>query len=627
MRLETIPTPQRSMVWHQILATLAALGLMLSVSAAPARAAAPAATNDVEFNADFLQSSGVNKADIGRFSKDNVVPAGDYPVDLTLNGEWRERITIHFAVPPGAVNAKPCLTVPVLTQIGLNFAALAPGTRAAWGPDKCIDGLRIAETAKVSFDLATLTLSLSLPQALLVRRPHGYVSPQSWDKGVPSITLAYDASVFRSTVQGVTTTSAFAGLTAGANLGDWHIRDRSSLSGANGHWTFQNIAAYVQRDLPGLQSNLMVGDTYTDGAVFDSFGFRGVSLGTDDRMRPDSISGYAPIVRGIAHTNARVRITQHGTVLMEVTVAPGAFEIDDLYPTGYGGDLLVTVLESDGSQESFTVTYASLVQLLRPHVWRYSIAAGDLQVNGFRTGERFAQATVQHGMTDAVTTYAGAQSAPGYGAGLVGLALNTKLGGLSLDATLARTRLTPMQVDQGYSVRLSYSKIVPGIGTNLSLAAYRYSSSGFWSLQDAMGNRVTYSLPSGTTAIERQHSRVQVNITQTLPRKWGNLYFTGSSTKYWDNGGSVTQFQGGYSNVSVLHKMVVNYGITVSQQRDDVTTQTDRRMLFTMTMALGQKSNAPRLSANLGTDRTGGQSQASGGVALNGTLGQDGEYT
>jgi len=614
-----------------VLITIAMAALVI-FAPGPAHAAG---TSEVEFNAGFLQSSGAKRADISRFSKDNVVSAGDYLVDLTLNGQWRERLTVRFVIPPGPVpddvNANPCMTLPMLTRIGLNLAVLPPAQRAAWAKDTCIAIERIGTGAKVSFDMSTLTLSLWLPQAVLVHRPHGYVSPQSWDKGVPSATLAYDASVFRSTYAGLVTTSVYAALTAGVNLGDWHFRNRSSLTQTGGHWTYQNIAAYGQRDLPALQSSLTLGDTFTDGAVFDSFGFRGVSLATDDRMRPDSLAGYAPVVRGIARTNARVRITQHGTLLMETTVAPGAFEIDDLYPTGYGGDLLVTVLESDGNQESFAVTYASLVQLLRSHVWRYSIAAGDLQINGTRTGNTFAQATVQRGLTDAMTPYAGAQAAPGYGAGLIGVALNTPLGGVAADITVARnavagTGLSPAHVDQGYSVRLSYSKIVPGIRTNITLAAYRYSSGGFWSLQDAMANRRANEAGTVAAAIVRQLSRFQMNIAQSLPEHWGNLYLNGSSTRYFSSRDTVTQFQAGYNNVAAVGKLNLNYGVALSRQRDDVSARTDKRMLFNLAVALGRQSNAPRLSVNL-TDDLGGQALTSGEVAINGTLGTHGEVS
>ncbi|MCT6957964.1 fimbria/pilus outer membrane usher protein, partial [Salmonella enterica] len=83
-------------------------------------------------------------------------------------------------------------------------------------------------------------------------------------------------------------------------------------------------------------------------------------------MLPDSMRGYAPTVRGVAETNAKVTVRQNGVVLYETTVAPGPFTISDLYATGYGGDLAVTVTEADGRVRSFAVPYASVPQLLRP---------------------------------------------------------------------------------------------------------------------------------------------------------------------------------------------------------------------------------------------------------------------
>ncbi|MEJ0004877.1 MAG: fimbria/pilus outer membrane usher protein [Steroidobacteraceae bacterium] len=114
-------------------------------------------------------------------------------------------------------------------------------------------------------------------------------------------------------------------------------------------------------------------------------------------MLPDSQLEYAPIVHGIAHTNARVVITQNGNTILETTVSPGTFEINDLYATGYGGDLHVTVYEADGSQNSFTVPYASVVQLLRPGVWRYTAVAGEVQQPSLTGTERFTLATLQRG--------------------------------------------------------------------------------------------------------------------------------------------------------------------------------------------------------------------------------------
>src|SRR5690606_39680464 len=67
----------------------------------------------------------------------------------------------------------------------------------------------------------------------------------------------------------------------------------------------------------------------------------------------------------ISNTNALVSVSQRGARIYQTTVPPGAFRIDDLYPNGTGGDLLVTIKEADGSEHSFTVTYASIAELDR----------------------------------------------------------------------------------------------------------------------------------------------------------------------------------------------------------------------------------------------------------------------
>ena len=65
------------------------------------------------------------------------------------------------------------------------------------------------------------------------------------------------------------------------------------------------------------------------GELFDSVRLRGASLFSDDRMLPDSQTGFAPVVRGVAETNARVSVRQRGVLLDEVSVAPGPFVLND----------------------------------------------------------------------------------------------------------------------------------------------------------------------------------------------------------------------------------------------------------------------------------------------------------
>lgn len=66
-------------------------------------------------------------------------------------------------------------------------------------------------------------------------------------------------------------------------------------------------------------------------------------------MLPDNQKGFAPIIRGIAKTNAQVTIRQNGYIIYQSYVAPGAFEISDLYLSASSGDMTVTIKVQDGS--------------------------------------------------------------------------------------------------------------------------------------------------------------------------------------------------------------------------------------------------------------------------------------
>lgn len=589
----------------------------------------------MEFNPAFLHEG--SQVDVSQFSHGNPVLPGEYLVDLQINDKWVGRGSIRLIAQPGSDIALPCIDRAIVGRIGLDFERLTPSARAELRKLQsggCIDLNAIIPHATASFDLSQLRLDISVPQAALLRKPRGYVSPELWDSGVPSATLGYNLNVYRSTSASaltsadVSTANGHVGLTIGANFDSWHLRERSSVEvTSGGPVTFQNIATYLVHDIPSIRGDLTVGDSFTDGVVFDSFGFRGVSLASDDAMLPDSQLQYAPVVRGIARTNARVVITQHGNVILETTVAPGAFEIDDLYATGYGGDLLVTVYEADGSQESFTVPYASLVQLLRPGVWRYSLVAGKVEQPYLTETEPFTQGTLQHGFSDYLTGYAGAVIAEHFRDGLLGIAVNTALGAAAVDVTEAKADIAHALSATGASLRLSYSKLVSYSQTNITVATYRYSSSGFYSFNDALTARQVAASAAGLESFDHARSQWQINVNQTLPARWGNFYLSGSVLTYWNQSGKMTQFQAGYTNHLRFWQTGLSYSVSIAHQENQLTGQPDNRVLASFSLPLGESQHSPTLSTNLIQDTTGGVSTRSAQEVITGTLGANNQLT
>jgi len=525
-----------------------------------------AAVAVVEFNQDLLRIP----VDVSMFAVGNPVPAGSYRIDLNMNGQWKGRTEVRFeARDPGDLVALPCFDTALLELLGFDLDQLDARTREHLyaGEQICLPLGEILEGAGARYDHSNFQLDVSAPQILLKRDARGYVDPALWDNGITAATLQYDYNAYRSEVQGVGQTSQYLGLRAGFNLGAWRLRYRASVNQRSGAGSqYHSGVLYAERGLPAWRSRLTLGETVTDGQVFESVSFRGVKLNSDDRMYPDSLRGYAPIIRGVAHSNAKVSISQRGLPIYETTVPPGPFVIDDLYPNGIGGDLLVTITEADGSQNQFTVTYSAVAELLRPGFTKYSLVAGEYRgIRSSSAGSSFVMGTLRHGFNNYMTGYTGLMAGAGYSSLSLGLAFNLPVGALATDITHAHTRIRKQLISTGHSVQVSYSKILPVIDTNVTIASYRYSSEGFYSPSEAFQLRAGFNstgiLPANT---ERQRNRLVVNAQQALPGNWGSFSISASSQDYWQRAGRDTQYQAAWGRS--LSRM--SFGVSASRVRN-----------------------------------------------------------
>lgn len=573
-------------------------------------AASGAWANDaLEFDPDFL-AGGAESADLLRFAHGNPVTPGTYRVDVYLNDTHAGNESIELRSRPGSDSAQPCVTVALLERLGVDLDKLEGlDTGAA---DACVDLPAMIPSSSVRFDGSEQRLDVGIPQVNLLRNARGYVNPARWDSGVTAGILNYNLNSFYSDNQPGGTQN-YLGLSGGMNLGAWRARYRSSLERNNQRSRWQNQSLYVQREVEALGAQFIAGDTFTNGDLFDSFSLRGVQLGSDERMLPDSLRGYAPTVRGVAKTNARVTIRQNGYVLLETTVSPGPFEIDDLYPTGYGGDLDVNVTEADGRVQVFKVPYASVARMLRPSTQRYNVAFGQYRSGYGGSNNRWVgQLTYQRGLSNLFTGYGGLIAANGYWSAMLGNAVNTPVGAFGLDITHAKTDL-PTGPQAGQSARLSYSKAVPTTGTNFSVAAYRYSTSGFYNLRDAM-SALDRSTGLNTDTTQRQRSSMQITMNQSLG-SMGSLYVTAQAQSYWGRGDTNLQYQVGYSG-STRH---FTYSLAAMRTRD-LSGRTDNVAYATITVPFGGRGS---VSTMAGAGRGG----ANGQVSMNSTLGENNQFS
>ncbi len=612
-------TFRRKPMYSMILAVLASFPAF----AAHAEKKAPSLAQ-AQFSDQFLLRKDGKPLDLSRFTNGNPVQAGSYRGDVYVNDTWLGRSDLVFRGAEGNPdNVGLCVDRALLEMAGVDFEKLTPEAVAALtqaGPGGCPDIEALVPGATASFDSSELRLNVSIPQISLRKQARGYVSPEFWDRGVNAAILGYNFNAYRTSNPGLpTNTSYYLGLNGGINLGDWRLRNVSALTRQNASKThFQNIATYLQRDLVDLKSQLTIGDTFTSGQFFDSLSFRGVRLASDDRMLPDSLSGYAPVVRGIARSNAKVTVSQGGNLIYETTVAPGQFEITDLYATGYGGDLSVTITEADGSRSSFTVPYASVAQLLRPGADRYSINAGRTRDIGLPQAN-FVQATYERGLTNSITMFGGAQAATDYLAAVGGGAFNTDIGAFSASVTQSHAKVSEHDTRSGQSYRADYSKLLKDTGTNLSLAAYRYSSSGFMRLQDLLVAKDLTARGFPGSRIDRQRSQLQLQINQALGERNGSVYVSASAQNYWNRQGSTTQYQAGYNN----SWRSISYNFYLQRQKDLASGATSTQYYASITMPLGREVHSPTVTASVTRDSNSGTSLQS---TLNGTLGEDNAF-
>lgn len=365
--------------------------------------------------------------------------------------------------------------------------------------------------------------------------------------------------------------NAYLGLNLGLNIGGWRLRSQETVQWdqQTGRTYWHNINTTASHDITPWKAQFTMGDSFTQGVVFDSTAFRGITLYSDDRMLPDSQQGYAPTVRGVANTQARVTVTQNGNLLYETTVAPGPFVIDDLYATGYGGDLVVTIYEADGSTHTFAVPYAAVPMSLRPGVSRWAITDGQVRDDSLINGKPyFVEGTYQRGINNWLTLYGGVQSTYRalYKSYLGGAAVTTEAGAFGFDITNSHTTFQGSgQSLSGYSARLSYAKTLPTYGTTFAVATYRYSNANFLSLSEAIQAQdrlTTYrSHDIDVGAPYRNKQRIQVNVSQDFGGNGGALYLNGSRMTYWNGAPTATTYQIGYTN----HIRDISWGVTAGR--------------------------------------------------------------
>jgi len=591
-------------------------------------------STDVWFNPALLTDNGGPVADLTAFQSGKQMP-GVYLVDIYLNGEFLASRNQAFIARPegmkaavvqkadvrnkkdGTTQAKvddsgliPALTMRDLEDFGVKMALLPPSgqEKSAEDDNPVVDPAQQVNleatiaSSSTSFDFTHQRLDISIPQASLERRAVGEVPEYLWDEGVNAFMLSYNFTGSKNGGEGASSDSNFLSLNTGLNLGPWRLRDQSTWNktrtdesgnnndsnnknnGGNDSEGWEHISTTLSRAIIPLKSQLTIGGQSSGSEVFDSVSFTGVQLASDDSMYPDSQQGYAPTVRGVAKSNAKVSIKQGTTVLYQTYVSAGPFEINDLYSTYDNGNLVVEIEESDGSITRYTVPFTSVPNMLREGHMQYGLTAGRYRsMNDEQNEPSFVQGSLVMGLPRDFTLFGGTQLSSDYRSVAMGVSKNFgDWGGLSVDITHAATTLPDDTDSKGQSLRMLYSKSLNDYGTDLRLVNARYSTDGYYTFADS-----TYKSMSGFYTPDNadldspswayqynlnyaKRGRLEVNLSQELG-DMGSLFLNLSQQTYWGTDDKENLAQLGYTGSwgAVTYNVAYNYNKSQFQPDGD----------------------------------------------------------
>ncbi|WP_233208997.1 fimbria/pilus outer membrane usher protein, partial [Erwinia sp. B116] len=280
------------------------------------------------------------------------------------------------------------------------------------------------------------------------------------------------------------------------------------------------------------------------------------------------------------------------------------------------------------------VPFSSISNMLRAGIWEYALTAGKYQDgSGNSYQPRFIQGTVSRGMGGDYTPYGGLLVADHYRSAVLGVGKSLGMfGAASFDTAWSDTELASGDRKQGASFRFLYSKSLNAMGTELQIAGYRYSTSGYYDFSDAVTERASYEngqyrneyddttassdgTPSWANTTKNYYysdrynnkrQRVELTVSQHLGPV--SLYSTLTNQTYWGSGNRDRTLQVGLNS---MYKDV-SYGLFVQDSRSNYG-QKDRTMNLTLSVpftVFGQKPVTASL--NMAHSKQSGDSYSTG---------------
>lgn len=566
----------------------------------------------VTFNSASLFGNDRNVS-LTNFEVKNFVAPGKYLVELSVNKQVVGNQEVSFDHLDGQRSAVLCVDATLLNQFDLT-----PEFRKSLTEMPCRTIKQVNADAYYDFDLSQLKLNVSIPQAIRVERPEGYIDPALFNQGVNSSFIGYAFNYNRDEDR----ESKYLGLNGGLNIAGWYYRHagafESENSGLGHYYSDQNV---LYRDMTRLKSRLSLGQFNTTTYRLDNLPIVGAQLASDQEMLPWSARQYAPVIENFANTNALVRIYQSGQKIYERTVPAGAFRITDLN-TATSGDLTVEIIETGGERRSFNVPMQSNYDLVRQGRYNYSVAGGRYRTRHETTHDKLFQGSFNYGINNALTIGAGANFSDDYASGLLAISTNTLLGGVT--ASIEHTESELYRKDyrgQKYSLNYRYDWLAQNLNFYADYSAYdrEYMSISSHLYQRNLADLTDREYDDFLYNYNLKQN-MGISISKSFPNtRLGNFNLAVRKNNYWDDSQDYYQYNLSYGNT--WNRISYNLGLSRTDYSDHARKRGDS-IYFSMTVPLDWRKKNMSLNASVQHDQ---DSNTTSNVSLSGVLGAHNE--
>jgi len=579
-----------------------------------------------DFEEAFLRKN-KNGATPDVFVYQNAITPGLKTVDITINNRATEQLEIHFIKDEGN-RVIPCLSREQLKSFGIKVDLYSGWEEESTNSDgmQCEDLVKRIPAAHQHYEDAQQVLHITVPQEALETQHFTMIPEKEWDHGITSLRTSYSGYFYSSKTKGyksngwktddTTQNSTYVNLNTVGSLGAWRFYSIDTFYRNPGKsWESNHDRMYISRDFASLRSNFQAGEIYTktSGYMMGSLPLSGVSLATNDRMLMDNQFSYAPVIRGVARTNARLVVRQRSNIIYSTTLTPGPFAIDDIYSAQIGADLDVMVEESDGQVQSFRVPYTALPNMIRPGVTRYSTAAGKYRTQGRSTDEPWiTTASLERGF-EHYTLNSSLQIAKDYQSISGGIAWNIgSIGAFSTEIAHTRHRDTwnNDRQSEGSAARFLFARQFDSTGTSLQILGYQYRSKNFLDFQEFISKSQYQNIDgyrrSDSEWDRRKRNRFEMTLNQNM-EGFGSLYLSMSQDRYYGSHSNSYSISGGMG--TTVGRASIALALTKTQDNTNDTNMVN----LSVSMPLGRADrNLGSLSYNLNRDNNNQYSQSFG---------------